>query len=91
MVKFGEDDPVYQIVMSFVSDLTNDVYIQRNNHVGRTISKPVQKNVKTFSTVPFPRDPNFVGRENTLVQLDSEIVNPISQRWASLYGLGGIG
>ena len=91
MVKFGEGDSVYGTVKSFLFGLSNDLDIQRDTHVGRIMSTPVQKNVRTFSTVPFPRDPDFVGRGDTLAQLELEIVNPISQRWASLYGLGGIG
>lgn len=91
IVKFGEGDPVYQTVVSFVLDLSNYLDIQRDTHVGRVMSIPVQKSVGSFSTVPFPRDPDFVGRGDVLAQLDLEIANPISQRWASLYGLGGIG
>ena len=91
IVKCGEDDPVYQKVMSFVFDLTNDSEIHRESQVSRITSNPVQKNAKTFSTVPFPKDPGFVGREDILGQLESEIANSTSQRWASLYGLGGIG
>ena len=52
---------------------------------------PVPKTLKSFSTIPFPRDPGFVGREEILAQLESEFANVKSQRWASLYGLGGIG
>lgn len=102
LVKFSEDDPVYRIVMSFLLDLCKNV---DNNRVGHSISHleatptcsypgsliPFQKSVKTSSTVPFPRDPNFVGREDTLAQLESEFANPESNNWASLYGLGGIG
>ncbi|KAM0794369.1 hypothetical protein BDR22DRAFT_895220 [Usnea florida] len=91
MVKFGEDDPVYQMVMSFIFDLTYDIIIQRDSYGDRTMSMPVQKNATKFSNVPFPRDSNFVGREKILIQIESEIGNPTSQRWASLYGLGGIG
>lgn len=91
MVKFGEDEPVYQTVMSFVFDLTKDPEIHRESQVGRITSSPVQKNAKTFSTVPFPKDPGFVGREDILAQLESNFANPMSQRRASLYGLGGIG
>ena len=91
MVKFGEDDPVYQTVMAFVSKLTNDLYIQGDSHLDGTISMPVQKNARTFSTIPFPKDPGFVGREEILAQLESNLADLTSRRWASLYGLGGIG
>ena len=91
MAKFGEGDPVYQTVLSFVSKLTNDLYIQKDSHVGRIMSTPVQKNARTFSTVPFPKDSGFVGREADLALIESNIANSISRRWASLYGLGGIG
>lgn len=47
--------------------------------------------MKSFSTVPFEKDLNFVGREDILAQLESEFADSKSQRWASLYGLGGIG
>ena len=91
MVKFGEGDPVCQTVVSFVFDLSNDLDIQRDTHVGQIMSMPVQKNVRTFSTVPFPKDSGFVGREDVLGQLESNIAKPTVKGWASLYGLGGIG
>ena len=59
--------------------------------VNPTLATPDQKRHKTIWTVPFPKDPSFVGREDILAQLDSEFANPKSQGWASLYGLGGIG
>lgn len=59
--------------------------------IDATFLKPVRGSVRTFSTVPFSKDPGFVGREDILAQLESEFANPISQSWASLYGLGGIG
>ena len=52
---------------------------------------PIQKRMKTLSTVPFPRDSSFVGREDILAQLEAEFADPKSQNWASLFGLGGIG
>ena len=91
MVKFGEDDPVYRTVVSFVFDLTNDPEIHRESQVGQITSTPVQRNAKTFSTVPFPKDPRFVGREDILEQLESTFANLTSQHRASIYGLGGIG
>lgn len=100
MVKFGEDDPVYQIIMSFLSDLSKNKDNQRINHntssnmecvADPSSLAPVQNGVRTFSTVPFPKDSGFVGREDIMVQLESEFANPRSQRWASLHGLGGIG
>lgn len=91
MVKFGEDDPVYQILMSFIFDLSKDTDSQIRSQVDPTSLNPVQRGVRTFSTIPFPQDPGFVGREEILAQLESEFANPKSQRWASLYGLGGIG
>ena len=109
MVKFGENDPICQVIMSFLSDLGRNVDSQRSAH-----STPVylpasqtlplgtqdpdndrvdssQKRPKTFTTIPFSKDPEFVGREDILAQLESEFANPKSQNWASLYGLGGIG
>ena len=59
--------------------------------VDSSSSVPIQKRMRTFSTVPFPRDPSFVGREDTLAQLEAEFTGPKSPNWASLFGLGGIG
>lgn len=91
MVKFGEDDPVCQIIMSFIFDLSKDMDSLSRDHIEPTSVTSVQKSLRTFSNVPFSEDPNFVGRESILAQLESEFANPKSQRWASLYGLGGIG
>ena len=91
MVKFGEDDPVYQKIMSFVFDLSKNMDSQRSGKEDRVSLPPTQRGVGTFSTVPFPKDPGFVGREDVLAQLESEFANPLSQNWASLHGLGGIG
>ena len=52
---------------------------------------PVQKIPKSFSTVPFPRDRDFIGREKILTEVRDAFADPKSQQWASLYGLGGIG
>lgn len=81
MVKFGEDDPIYQFVMSFLFDISKNTDSPGSGH----------KSAKTFSTVPFPRDDYFVGRGDILAQLESEFAIAKSPRWASLYGLGGIG
>ena len=115
MVKFGEDDPVYNVIRSFLSDLvqTRDGLISGpgasiNSLASQTsplgIQDPKlkligdstslvssQKRVRACSTIPFLQDPSFVGREDTLAQLESEFADSKSQRWASLYGLGGIG
>ena len=109
MVKFGEDDPVYLFIKSFLFDLSKKADCQGRLHRTPTDSlasqiSPLssqdpnkdgvsssQKRRKAFSTVPFSKDPNFVGREDVLAQLESEFANPRSQSWASLYGLGGIG
>lgn len=91
MVKFSEDDPVYQVVMRFLLDLSNNVESQRIGLVESSPTTPVRKDVRRFSTIPFSKDPGFVGREDILAQLESEFANPMSQRWASLFGLGGIG
>ncbi len=91
MVKFGEDDPVYQVIMSFILDVGKSTENQIGSHVVPTSLNFVQDCVGTYSTVPFPRDSGFVGREDVLKQLESEFANPISQHWASLHGLGGIG
>lgn len=81
MVKFGEDDPIYQFVMSFLFGISKNTDSPASAH----------KSVRAFSNVPFSKDPCFVGREDILAQLKSEFANPKSQRWTSLYGLGGIG
>ena len=94
MVKFGEDDPIYQIIMSFISDLSNGMNSlskPSRDHVDPTPVTFTLKSLRTFSNIPFLKDPDFVGRKNSLAQLETEFANPRSQRWASLYGLGGIG
>ena len=91
MVKFSEGDPVYQKLMSFIFDLSKRMDSQSSSHIDPVSLASIQMSKKTFSTVPFPKDPGFVGREDVLAQLESEFANPISQGWASLHGLGGIG
>lgn len=104
MVKFGEDDSVYQKIRSFLFDLSmathvgshtishNSLTLHSSGCISPpTLSGPIPKRVATFSTVPFPRDPSFVGREDIIAKLDCEFADPKSQHWASLYGLGGIG
>lgn len=91
MVKFGEDDPAYKTIKSFIFDLSKDIDSQRSDHIDPISVPPVQEGVRTSSTVPFPKDLGFVGREDVLAQLESEFANPHSQNWASLFGLGGIG
>lgn len=109
MVKFGEDDSVYQVIMSFLFDLSKNADSERrvdstpsNPSVSQTLSpdpqdsekdhvNSSQKELQIFSTIPFSKDPNFVGREEILTQIECEFANPKTQNWASLYGLGGIG
>ena len=91
MVKFGEDDPVYKVIASFIRDLSSDMDNHGSGHLSPTPLIPVQKGGGSFSTIPFPKDPSFVGRNEVLAELESEFANPQSQNWASLYGLGGIG
>ena len=50
-----------------------------------------QNNAKNLSTLPFPRDPRFVGREDILARLDSIYEQPLTHGRAALHGLGGIG
>ena len=99
MVKFAEDDPVYQVIMSFLLDLstaTEDHISGHNNtaypqpsHTSRQGAQGPAK--RSISTIPFSKDPKFVGRKGILAQLESELADPKSQLWASLCGLGGIG
>lgn len=109
MVKFGEDDPIYQGIKSFIFDLSKNVDSQRSVHSAPTYSPGPQtsppgtqdpdkdcvdssrKAPRIISTIPFSKDTDFVGREDVLTKLESELANPRSQNWASLYGLGGIG
>ena len=99
MVKFAEDDPVYQFITSFLLDLstdTNDQTSGRNNAAYPQASQASWQGAqgpakRSISTIPFSRDPSFVGREDILAQLEFELADPRSQLWASLYGLGGIG
>ena len=103
MVKFSEDDPVYQVIMSFLLDLSTDTNEDTNEQISgcnnaaypqasQTIRQGAQGPAKkSISTIPFSKDPSFVGREDILEQLESELADPRSQLWASLCGLGGIG
>ena len=99
MVKFAEDDPVYRFIMSFLLELstdTNDQIGGHNNAAYPQVSQALQQRAqapakRSISNIPFSKDPNFVGREDTLQQLESELADPKSQLWASLCGLGGIG
>jgi hypothetical protein len=60
-------------------------------HKTLTTSKSVGATEPLF-IVPFPRNPDFVGRKNTLDQLEN-LLSPEGddQRKAALCGLGGIG
>lgn len=91
MVKFGEGDPVYKAIASFILDLSSNIDNHGSGHLSPTPLISFQRGVGTFSTIPFPKDPGFVGRKEVLAELESEFANPQSQNWASLYGLGGIG
>lgn len=99
MVKFAEDDPVYKAIMLFLLDLSTDDNDGINGHndvayprASQTSRQGVQDPAKSsVSTIPFSRDPNFVGRKDILEQLESEVADPRSGLWASLWGLGGIG
>lgn len=50
--------------------------------------RPSARRMPSFSTVPYPRDPHFAGREDQLRQLDQLL--GVGGR-AALFGLGGIG
>lgn len=114
MVKFGEDDPVYHVIKSFLFEVSKDTRPEKQSQhpgyspasqssplgthdpskggiVDSTLLVPIQKRKRTFSTVPFSRDPSFVGREDILTQLEDEFADLKSENWASLFGLGGIG
>ena len=51
----------------------------------------VRKPASAVSTIPFPQDKNFVGREDILSLLRSILENGSGHVRAALYGLGGIG
>ena len=114
MVKFGEDDPVYHVIKSFLFEISKDTRPEKQSQhpgyspasqssplgthdpskggiVDSTLLVPIQKRKRTFLTVPFSRDPSFVGREDILTQLEDEFADLKSENWASLFGLGGIG
>ena len=104
MVKFAEDDPVCQVILSLIYDLSKPDHSQAlqawplvtaNQKEGFAAMSDsfatTRDSLKAFSNVPFPRDPCFVGRQHILAQLESEFADPKSQNWVSLHGLGGIG
>lgn len=91
MVKLGEDDPVYKTIKSFIFDLSKTMDDHRSGHLSTIPLISGERGLRTFSTIPFSRDPGFVGRKEVVAELESEFANPLSQYWASLYGLGGIG
>lgn len=90
MVKFGEDDPAYEKIMSFILDLSRNLASQEDSRSNPVSLVAVQKSVG-FSNIPFLKDPGFVGRVDVLTQLETEFASLVSRNWASLYGLGGIG
>lgn len=96
MVKFGENDPTYQTVAAFLSDISKNTGVPAPNTLlmGTIDHSPLislHRRTRVFSTVPFSKDPGFIGREDILKQLDSKFAKSKSEVWASLYGLGGIG
>ena len=85
----SHSNPTYPPASQFSPLSTQDP--NKSGIVDSSFFTPIQKRARTFSTVPFSRDPSFVGREDMLAQLEAEFADPKSQNWASLFGLGGIG
>jgi hypothetical protein len=50
-----------------------------------------QTNIRPSSTVPFPRDPDFVGRQDVIARLDAKFSSSASHSRVALVGLGGMG
>jgi hypothetical protein len=47
--------------------------------------------IKPLSTVPFPKDPDFVGRDSIIAELDAKFSTPATHTRIALVGLGGLG
>ncbi|KAH9203853.1 hypothetical protein DL95DRAFT_136592 [Leptodontidium sp. 2 PMI_412] len=52
---------------------------------------PVSRKRAPESTVPFARDPNFVGRQDVFTDLELRLCQTNSHSRAVLVGLGGVG
>lgn len=60
--------------------------IERSNE-----GKPTSAIPKDVMLMPFPRDPKFVGREDTLAAIDAAFENAHTLHRVALCGLGGVG
>jgi hypothetical protein len=52
---------------------------------------PLKEDIEPFHTLPFLRDPDFVGRMNVIEKLDAQFGCPDSSSRVALVGLGGMG
>ena len=87
----SSDHSIWKPSPALQTSLPNTRDLTQGCIVNPTAAAPDQKRHKSISTVPFSKDPIFVGRQDILARLDSQFADPKSQGWASLYGLGGIG
>lgn len=83
-----QEDEVKEITQSINNYVLHLIHHEQLNLQAALPVRPSPRRTPSFSTVPFPRDPNFAGRENQLNQI-SNLLQPGSR--AALFGLGGIG
>ena len=58
------------------------------------LSRPYERQAHTavcIAQMPFERNGSFVGRENTIKDIESKFLSKVHNRRVALYGLGGIG
>lgn len=84
---YQEDEirDITRIIQDYVSHL---IHHQTLSIQAALATRPAPKRSISFSTVPFPRDPHFAGREDQLTRVHNLLK---SGGKAALYGLGGIG
>jgi len=48
-------------------------------------------NMRSFFSVPFARNPDFVGREDHIQEIEKRFSGPGKNHFVAVHGLGGIG
>lgn len=79
--------------MYFVSEYRFNAFRSRSRKALTSLAAQPMSKLKPILTVPFKRDPNFVGREDIMTQVGSVTGCSSSQEHnrVALVGLGGVG
>lgn len=102
----GDDDPNFRLVVSFVGAMAGEASsIVHQNYEGRSgksddskadvadIKRQGLRRAKAIGVMPFPKDEDFVGREDSINLISETFTRSMSASVLrlALVGLGGIG